>query len=69
MDEFEALGGAGEDHMVVADRVAAAQGREPDIAGAAGAGDAVGMQFVAKRQVESAQSMASISMSRLASRW
>src|SRR5712671_3204343 len=36
--EFQALAGAREDYMVVADRIAAAQCREADIAGAAGAG-------------------------------
>src|SRR6202040_2731489 len=32
VDEFETLGGTGEDHVVIADRIAAAQRGETDIA-------------------------------------
>src|SRR5437763_11817352 len=39
--QFEALAGAGEDHMVIADRIAAAQCREADRPGAARPGDPV----------------------------
>src|SRR5271163_4428915 len=41
MDKFETFGGAGEDHMMIADRIAAAQRGETDIAPAARAGYAV----------------------------
>ncbi len=41
MEELEALAGSGKDYVMVADRIAAAQCREPDVAGPAGTGDAV----------------------------
>ncbi len=41
MRQLEPRAGAGEDHVVVADRVAAAQRGKADIAAVAGAGDAV----------------------------
>src|SRR6185436_10470888 len=37
MDELDALAGAGEDHLVLADHIAAAQGGKSDIARATGA--------------------------------
>ena len=41
VDQLEALAGSGKDHMVVADRIAAAQCHKADVAGAARASDAV----------------------------
>src|SRR4029077_2294739 len=41
MDHLEPLAGSGKDHMVVADRIAAAQRRKADVTRAAGASDAV----------------------------
>ena len=52
--EFDALGGPGENHGVVADHGAAAQRRKADIARAPRAGDAVAAAHRVRREIDAA---------------
>jgi hypothetical protein len=52
MGELEALALAGEDHGVVADDIAAAQSREADISGLAGASMAIAHALAARGEVD-----------------